>query len=76
MAWAIGASQPDNWAIGASMPTAAPAGDGQVIMIMSKKEKKDIPKLFALLIPFMWLKQDKGNRRQFIRNTIASILGT
>ncbi len=23
MAWAIGASQPDDWAIGASMPTAA-----------------------------------------------------
>ena len=43
---------------------APPAEEGQVIMIMSK-----------LIIPFMWIKQGKGNRRQFIRNTIASIFG-
>ena len=28
MAWAIGASQPDDWAIGASMPTAAAPAAG------------------------------------------------
>ncbi len=69
MAWAIGASQPDDWAIGASMPTAAPAVGGQVIsIIMSKITTKT-------LIPFMWLKQGKSNRRQFMKNTLASTLG-
>lgn len=44
---------------------AAPVEGGQIIMIMMSK----------LFIPFMWLKQDACNRRHFIRNTLASILG-
>jgi len=69
MGWAIGASQAGKWAIGASMPDAgaAPAGGGpQIISIITSK----------ILVPFMWFKQGKATRRQFIRNTIASILGT
>lgn len=61
----IGASQSGGMDIGASQAAPAAAGGGQVITIIMGK----------LLIPYFWLKQDKSNRRGFLRNTLASILG-
>ena len=71
MAWAIGASQPDDWAIGASQPTAAAPSGGQFITIIMSKNTSPL----FLLPMYMWLKQDASTRRHFMRNTLASILG-
>ena len=65
MAWAIGASQPDDWAIGASQPTAPAPSGGQVISIIMSK----------LLFPAFWLKQGENNRRDFLKNSFLSVIG-
>ncbi len=56
--------QPFGFDVGMPYEVAA-APTGQVITIIMGK----------LLIPFFWLKQGSSNRRGFIRNTLASILG-
>jgi hypothetical protein len=76
MSWAIGASQPGEWAIGASQPDVAAAAEGQVItVIMSKEEEKKKGFNYAKLLPLYWLKQGRGSRRDFIKNTIITMFG-
>ena len=77
MAWAIGASQPGEWAIGASQPdVAGVTPSGQVItIIMTKAESIKRDYFLASMLPLFWLKQGKAKRRDFIKNTILTMLG-
>lgn len=61
-----GTAREGTWDIGAyELAAAAPPSEGQVITVIMAK----------LLLPAFWLKQGKTKRRDFIKNTILTMLG-